>query len=196
MALNANALTSVQKLKLQLEIGVSDTSQDPLLELYINAASEQIAKFCNRVFEQRNITEVVDGTGRNELIFNGRPVTAITSVHVDSSRIFGADSLLDSSEYAAIDGYILRKHSGVWVRGSQVIKLSYTCGFLVIPSDLDMGCMLIAEYLFRRKNDRRSGKVSISKGSESVSYADDWPTVAINLIKPYVIEPIPGMAVK
>ena len=51
MALNSNALTSVANLKFQLNILTSDNTQNTMLELYINAASQAIETYCDRKFK-------------------------------------------------------------------------------------------------------------------------------------------------
>ena len=188
MALNANALTSLADVRTQLEIPTTETSMNTLLEKYINAASNQIERYCNRTFRQLTRTDLNDGTGQNEVMLPGRPVTAITDVRVDASHTFGTDSIQAANTYGTVAGYLLRRHSGSWPKYSQNLQVTYTCGYAAIPSDVDLACVLLVEFIYRRRQDRRSGRVSISKGGETVSYSDDWPPIVKSLLGPWVLE--------
>jgi hypothetical protein len=96
--------------------------------------------------------------------------------------VFGAETELDGTAYTIVGGSILRRHTGVWPRGSQNVRLSYSDGFAAVPSDVELACILLVEWLYRRQQDRRSGRMSVSKGGESTSYDDKWPPVAIDLL--------------
>jgi hypothetical protein len=196
VALNANALTTLDRCKAQLEIPLADTSQDFLLEIYINSASNMIPRYCNRNFVETVRTDLLDGTGKSEILLPGRPAHAPTSCRVDSSRVFDAETELAAGTFAIVGGATLRRHTGVWPRGSQNVRLSYSEGFAAIPSDVELACILLAEWLFRRQQDRRSGRMSVSKGGESTSYDDNWPPVAKDLLAQWQLPADLGVGVR
>ena len=185
MALNANALTTVATCKTQLDIQSSDTSQDALLERFINSASEQVERYCGRKFALRSFVEVRDGTRSNEMLLENWPVVSVTSVHVDTSRAFGAESLLLASEYGVQAPNILRRHDAFWPRGSMVVRVEYTAGYATIPADLEDACVMLVEHRYRMKNDRRLGRTSSGKQGESISYTETWPQEVLDLLEPY-----------
>jgi hypothetical protein len=185
MALRANALTSIATVKTQLDIPSGDTSQDSFLERLINSSSQQIEMFCNRPFVSASFTEYYDANRTNEIMLKKAGVTAITSVYLDSSRVWAADSLVDASEYGFMQPNLLRKYSGTWGAGTQILKVTYTAGYIVIPADVEDACIMLVEQRYRRKNDRQSNKTSQSKVNESVSYLTEWSPEILSLLEPY-----------
>ena len=83
MALAANALTTLQDVKLELGISSTDVSNDRYLENLINAASAQIESFL-----QRNLSKVtayqetVPGYGNYRITVSRTPVLSVTSVEM------------------------------------------------------------------------------------------------------------------
>lgn len=189
MALRSNALTSVSVVKAQLEIPISDTSQDSILERYINSASEQIERYCNRKFKSASYEEIRDGSRANEMLLNNYPVTSITSVNIDDERLFGADTLIPATDYAVISPNVLRRHVSTWGRGSQNIKIVYVAGFATIPADLEDACIMLVEIRYGKKNDRSIGRTSSGKQGESISYVDGWPQEVISILDSYKVLP-------
>ena len=75
------ALTTLADLKTYL--GISDSSEDALLNLLIADADAAILGYIGRTIEQATLTEYYSGDGPQMLVLKQRPVTAVTSVHVD-----------------------------------------------------------------------------------------------------------------
>lgn len=185
MALNANALTSILKVKEQLEIPALDLTQDGYIERLINAASQQIETYCDRKIKSTTQTKIYDGSGANELILLCPPIISITSVNFDYERVFDSNSLLTANDYALVDDFVLRKHSGSWGRVSQSVKVVFVAGFAVVPADIEDACILLCEYRYRLRNDRRLGRTSQSKQNEQISYTKDWPSEIYSLLENY-----------
>lgn len=190
MALRANALTTLDACKIQLDIPTSNTAQDALLERYINSASQQIERYCDRSFISESKTEFYDGTRSNELLLRRSPVSAVSLVAVDSERTFGSDTVLVASTYAVVGDVALRRHSGTWGKGSQNIKVTYTAGYSTIPADLEDACILLVEHRYRMRGDRRLGRSSQGKQGESISYIADWPQEVLSILENYRITPM------
>jgi hypothetical protein len=185
MALRANALTSLANCHVQLDIPILDTTQDALLTRLIDSASQQIDNYCNRQFVSASYTQYFDGNRANEIILPRSPITTISSVSIDSGRVFGTDSLLPATDFGFVGTNILRRHSGNWGTGSQIIKVVYTAGYTVIPADVEDACILLVECRYRLKNERILGKSSQGKAGENVSFLNDWPVEALTLLEPY-----------
>jgi uncharacterized phiE125 gp8 family phage protein len=189
MALNSNALTTVAVCKAQLDIPTGDTSVDALLERYINSASEQIERYCCRKFKSSSYTETRDGSRSNELMLKNFPVTAISSVKHDPERAFGASTELAATAYALIEPNTLRRHSGTWAQGSQVLQITYTAGFSTIPADLEDACIMLVELRYAKKSDRSLGRTSSGKQGESISYTEGWPKEVTDILDSYKVIP-------
>lgn len=126
-------------------LGVTDTSEDTLLNLLITWASNAIEEYCDRVFGTATYTEFYSGSGTPYLTLNQRPVTSITSVYLDNgaywgsaSGAFGSSTLLTAgTDYALVKDQangssrcgLLYRINGCWDR-----PLSYSPG-LIAPFD-------------------------------------------------------------
>lgn len=188
MALRANALTTVEYCRGQLDIPASP-SQDPYLERLINVASQQIERYCNRCFIAKNYVDVIDGNCANEVMLQNFPVISIAEVCVDSSRAFDPASTLPSTDYTAI-GNVLRKLSGTWGGVQQSIRVDYRAGFEEIPADIEEACIMLVELRYRMKNDRRLGRESQSKAGEDITYIAGWPLEITTILDEYKIFPM------
>lgn len=81
------ALTTLTRLKALL--GVTSDSQNVRLQLLLDAAEAAVKQYCNRDFESQTYTEYLSGNNTPRLALRQTPVTALTSVHLDSSGYFG-----------------------------------------------------------------------------------------------------------
>lgn len=190
MTLNANALTSLANVKVQL--GISVTTEDAFLERLINVASQQIERHCNRKFKSTAYTESFDGPMGNQIVLPQYPVTAIAGVWVDSTRVFASESQLDATDISDADQDLsrglLRRVTGLFPKGVRNIKVTFTAGYSSIEAqapDLEYACILLVEMAYRSRSDRRIGRRSISRGEESVSYLTEWPIEVIGLLDAY-----------
>lgn len=184
------ALTTLNACKEQLDILLTDTSQDAYLQRLINSATAQVNRYCCRTFEHQSYTEIKDGSRTNELMLSNFPITAITSVHVDGARVFDADTLLPATAYAVIAPNMLRLIGSNWGRASQSIKIVYGAGYQVVPADVEDAAILLVETRYRMRSDRRLGRTSTGKQGESTSYTEDWPREILSLLDPYKLLPM------
>jgi len=79
-------------------LGVTGTSDDTLLGKLQAAADDFITRHCGRAFDGGSYTEDLDG-GARVLVLTNYPIQAVTSVSVDSTRTFGAGTVLPSDQY-------------------------------------------------------------------------------------------------
>lgn len=110
--------------------GISDTSQDAVIDLLIAQCSARIVLWVGHILEAATLTEYYQGTGTRDLVLRNWPVNSVTSVYEDmggewgqSANPFAAATLLtagvdfalrlDGSNGVAQSG-ILRKINGVW----------------------------------------------------------------------------------
>lgn len=102
------ALTTLSVIKAFLNI--VDTNQDTWLTALQLAAEAAIKDYCQQNFESATYTEYYSGSGTRAIVLRQRPVTSITSVHVDNDGNFGfgttpfpAITILESGSDYALD---------------------------------------------------------------------------------------------
>ena len=71
-------LTTVAKLKQQAQI-VGET-EDGWLEDLCLQATEELERFCNRIFRWRTVTESLPSSGGSELLLSCRPIVELTGI--------------------------------------------------------------------------------------------------------------------
>jgi hypothetical protein len=82
MAVN---LTTIKRVKQFMGLDVSDSSKDELITYLINAASQQIAEYCDRTFAETTYKVWLDGNGSNRLRLPEYPVKRVYGVALSMS---------------------------------------------------------------------------------------------------------------
>jgi uncharacterized phiE125 gp8 family phage protein len=188
MSLKPNALTTLATAKSHLSISPSDALQDVRLELLINAASEKIERYTNRILvSQGTIAELQHGRRENILLLKQWPIIAISAVSVDYTAVHTAPAnVLAASDYAISDDLnsVLLINQTFPV-GFNNIKITYTAGYVTVPSDLELACLWLVEwyYLMRTRGDM--GRTTASKGGESVGVLDHMPPMISEMLEYY-----------
>lgn len=163
------ALTDLATVKALL--GITDNTQDSLLELLINACTDYIERYCGRRFKApaSDVTEYYTGTGRPLLSTYNYPIITITSINERT----GVNSFVTvpSSEYYHDANAGLIYLSNLTIKDPMGYKIVYKAGYTTIPNDLNQAC---AQMVVREYNQRAgSGDVqSESLGEYSVTYGD------------------------
>lgn len=184
MALNANALTTVAVAKEHLGIQASDASQDGRLELFINVSSDRIANYCNRQLVATDLVDFVHGGMSNMLMLSQWPINSVAQVAIDSNGQFASDTVILPTDYRVInEGTLLYK--SIFPYGYGNVKVAYNAGYVQIPADLQMACLLFVEWLYRFRNTGSIGRSSISKGDESTTILQDIPPIIKSLVDPF-----------
>lgn len=136
------ALVSIDEAKEYLKI--ENSNADVILSHLINAVSSWVSNYLKRSLVSSEKTEYYSGDGSSELILKRYPVTAVSSVYVDSLRQWAANSLISSSNY------IIKKQQGIlkawqiysnWSPGDSNIKVTYTAGYTVATDGGDSGTL-------------------------------------------------------
>lgn len=124
------SLTTLANVKAFKNITASDHDAE-ILRL-IPAVDQFIEQYCNRVLEQATVTEYQSGReGQTTLRLQQYPVASITSLHDDIFRIYGADTLLLTTEYVLTDpkAGIVQLDGFSFDEGLNNIKIVYVSGF-------------------------------------------------------------------
>lgn len=192
MALRLNALTTLSQAKAQLGIPASETSLDARVELLINVASQHIETWTGRKLKSQAHTQFFDGRRQNCLVPAEYPVTAVAELRVDQSHEFADPSTVWDNYVVTDDGMTVTLLDCYLPQGYHNVKLSYTAGYTEIPADLEYGCLLLVEWLYRFKNAGDIGRTSKNKGDESVGILQQIPEVILEHLKPYKRLEVPG----
>lgn len=91
--MNLDTLANVK-----LHLGITTSADDSLLAQLQTAADAFIEEHCGRTFTGGSFTEDHPGGGRAVFLRNF-PVSVVTSVRVDTNRVFGSEATLDTSDY-------------------------------------------------------------------------------------------------
>jgi hypothetical protein len=159
MALSDTALISLATAR-SLVSGLPSVDAD--LEQLIEAASRIANRYARRHLAATNYTERLSGYGGDALLLRQRPVQSITSVHIDSNRLFGNDTAVTDYEADTPAG-ILYRYSG-WTRGRRNIQVVYRAGYELasVPEDLQGAVANVAYWLYRRVQENAIGIRSIT----------------------------------
>ena len=186
MALNANALTTLDNFKAILRIPTLDVTQDTRLELWINAASQLIETLTDRVLINKTHVQVINGRRSERIILQQWPVTTLTEIRIDSNSDFvDANTILDPDEYRLQNDQeivLLSRKFGV---GLHNVQVTYDAGYLTIPSDLELACLHLSEWYENLNDNRNIGRSQKSKNSESVQLLQDVPPIIMTEIMRY-----------
>lgn len=104
--------------------------------------------------------DYLDGPDCNDagmLRLRVRPVVSITSIYDDPDRVYGASTLIASTEYSIIDARaVLLDYDAIvsWSRASRAIKVTYTAGWTdgSAPADLKRALIEIVASIWRRRH--------------------------------------------
>lgn len=95
-------LTTVDAIKAQL--GISGTSEDTRLGVWLSQADQMIKSYLRRNIEQATYTEFYSGDGTNVIRLRQAPVQSITSLYLDNAGFFGQPSGVFGTSSQLIEG--------------------------------------------------------------------------------------------
>jgi hypothetical protein len=108
-----------------------------------------------------------------------------TEVNSDGTWAFGTATKLDAADYNVDDAGWLMLRSGVFARGTRNIKVVYQGGYASVPSAIEEACLMLVEYFYMHRNDRRSGIKGKSKNGENISYIETIPKNILSMLDSY-----------
>ena len=163
------------------------------LEELINAGSNWIEKETNNKIKQDIYTNVLfDGNSSDFLLVPQTPLTAISSLYIDSERDFGTDTLVPSDEYGIRDNVGIALFEGRrFPRAKQSVKVSYTAGYATTPANLQLALKIWCQIFFHGHEKRDFGISSIDKQNDSYNRIPGVPKEVYELIEPYRNEYFP-----
>ena len=174
MALNSNALISLDDIREALGLESEEVKDDGFLISIINRASQRIETYCGRTFNVAYYTEYHDGDGGSEVLLDQYPITHVSGLWDDVDRDFGDDYEMDADDYLiyANEGRLsLYNDESTFCLGRQNIKVCYSGGYTTIPEDLKQACVDLALTSYRKQKEKTHGVMSrTTAGGASAMY--------------------------
>lgn len=203
-------LTTVARAK--TELGLTDTSQDTLLALLLDEASDAIAAYCHRVWGRETVRETLPGTGRRLLGLSRTPLISVTSLTEDDVAI--TDYTIEDAATGALardNGWwpsaaggwdSIAYTSGYILPGYQRWRYSitYQAGFILpeealptLPGGVERACLETIKGWWQARSGRDPAITSIAQGQSRVGYGNvasgveigALPAVAVGLLAPW-----------
>lgn len=168
-----NSLTTLTHMMTQFGLPLSEQEQ---IEELIDGASWAANSYTNRKLKSRTLTEYYDGDSSNRLVLNQRPVSSVTSIYIDTGWEWGADTLVDSTDYQVYEDEGLVLFVGTILPvGARVVKVTYVAGYTTVPYDMERAVQDLAFYWYKQRTDKGIGVLSRSTEGRTVTYNQEVP---------------------
>jgi uncharacterized phiE125 gp8 family phage protein len=177
MALNSNALTTLANAKAWLKIPTLETGTDSMVEMFINAASDDVEQYTQRKLKAQSHTETHHGRGSNAIMCLEFPLNSVTELRIDWEATFTDPStLIDPDRYRieASSGCVFLRNQS-FPKGYNNIRVIYNAGYATIPSGLEQAVLWIVAFNHRIWETKNIARPSKSKDGESASFGQAWP---------------------
>lgn len=194
------ALTTLAENKTYM--GITDTSQDTIIEIIRPAIEQAIINYCECKFESTVVTnELHDGQKNDVIVPKNFPLISVQAVIVFVDADGAGGSALTPKDYSFTENAIvLRTMHTPFARSC--VRIDYTHGFASVPSDVKLAVFEGVKAKMQRRKRNAEDIASRSKGDESESYNAAWdkksglPQHVVGMIQAYRAYEFPniGMA--
>lgn len=169
---------------LKTYLGISGTSEDAVLQIFLNRADAQAKRIIGRDIEkpQSNYAEETDGHGESILQVRNFPIISVVSVEFHDGSSWQPVS---SSEYSVkkSSGQIRFPYSSV-PRGFGNVRITYMGGYETVPHDVTEAVVRIAASAYNRRNSDGIKREKI-EGAEIEYSQDAMPQDAVETLNSY-----------
>jgi hypothetical protein len=156
-------------------LGITGTSEDTLLDLYISSAVAEAERYCDRFFLQRTVVEqLFEENASRTIVLMHKPLASLTSIVDESGQtVSSSDYLVDLP-----GGIVTMKYPGVTLSGD--LTVSYVAGWLAasIPSGIALGCLDLIKQMRNAKSRNDDAVIRQSPDIGSVTYKGAVPGVS------------------
>ena len=167
--LDANVWVTLADFKEHLN--ETGTDKDDFLTNILNSAYGIAKSYIGHDLKAADYTEYHNGEGTNDLLLDVWPINTIASIYDDVDRDFGADTLVDSTDYFfdAKTGLVtLFQGQAAFSAGLGNIKVTYNAGYSTVPYDAQRGLILLGAWLAQRAGTE--GMSAQTLGGKSEQY--------------------------
>lgn len=164
----AGAVVTLATMKNHLKLDPSDTSEDELLAIYIESATEYLQNELRLQFMKATYEATIDNWGDNQWRFSsGVPLISIESVvytDIDGNAqtmVEGVDYLVNYRGHKPFIYFQNTPDLGVWFNA---IEITYTAGYnggtveeqrAAVPKDIVNGIILRAAAMYENREDKQ-----------------------------------------
>lgn len=127
----------------QTRLGLT-TEQQSEAERYITVASARAEQYTRRVLAADDVNLLLDGSDRIVLDLKEWPINSVSSVKVDPTRQFSADSEVSDYTIRSDLGHLIGRSA--WPRGVANIKVEANVGYATVPADLEESIIQLVGY--------------------------------------------------
>lgn len=167
-------------------LGSGSAADDTRIQSLIDACSAFIETFTNRKYLQASYTETLDGNGKDTLLLENYPVTAVASVSIRGQVISPVPNPNDfaTTGFMFDEGGVILQGGVLFYKGRRNVTISYTAGFAAIPLDLVQA--VIETCALKIKQGPQTGVSSKGMAGETTSYVlSDFPKPVQTLLNNY-----------
>jgi hypothetical protein len=170
------------------------------IAMLITAASRMAERYCDRVFEEGEVDDYLDGTGTDAIRVTRPPVSAIDSIEVEGTALDNTDGLAWTAdlERGAIHrgrGRVDPRFACRWPEGRRNVRVRYTGGFAETPEDVRFAVLALVRQLADG-----AGYSSVLRREQIGDYSYELSALAVDrpeipgfvqaLLDPYRLRPI------
>ena len=180
-------LVDLALVKAELGIKVSDTTNDLVLNQKIAMASTAIANYCNRVFVQEQVQDLIYPDQDTEILwslgsFQPLSLSRFPVVSVESVTIAPDANPTDNLTFVQGTDFVLNQKAGQLIRISKCtgfpqlwqsypITVLFTAGYTDIPGDIQQAALeMITGFFNRRGRDPNVKRTNQMAGVGEVEY--------------------------
>jgi hypothetical protein len=175
-------------------LGITDSANDALLGNIIQRGSDAIARFCNRVFAQRTVIEILPGPGGQLLKLKFSPIVTLTSISLDSETVDSDTYTLTEPDagivfcetYWAYTGHKY-SYTATYVHGYNLPEMT---GNDTIPHDIQQAALELCKGMWLARQRDPSVAMESVPDVYTVQYGQGKNGVAVGAIPPNVQEPL------
>lgn len=181
-------ITSVPALKAFRDIPSDNTEHDAELDRLMVAVQEWLEGQCGRTFDLLgSVTEYHSGgEWRDRLLIARAPLATITNIWDDPLRAYATP--ISSAYYVIEDAEagLIRLDGYTFLSGIRNIKITYTGGFVSIPTDLEQAAIEMVWAAREKGKNNLVGVRSRSIADGSSQYVNmDWDSIARGIVEKY-----------
>lgn len=177
-----------------------ETTDADMLEDIVAAVTEQIESYLGRkLFRVADFVEYPRQDGK-VLQLNRYPVESVSSVLWDDTRVFGASAFeyTENTDYVVHpDRGILELTYGVWPRGSRVLQVTYTGGYVApgtaptgdqvaMPLEIVEAAISQTAYKYRTRKEEGLAQITTMEGKLISADNGSLTKVVKDLLSPHL----------
>jgi hypothetical protein len=173
-------------------LGITDASQDALLESILIGASSAVSSYCGRVFGSEVVTETTAGSDRYSLVLTRRPLISVSEVRRDDDVVDTDDYQIESDVAGIL--YNLSRWAKLTNYRPDYWAIDYTAGYVLpnhtgtqtLPGEIEQACLeTIKTWFLGRCRDMTIRSEQVGEYVDRTFSGQALPLIAQNLLKPW-----------